>query len=177
MAGFNDANREYFGGTLGFRCVDLSAGWARLEVENRTPLMNPVGVMHGGASFGLADSAVAAALMTIYGVGTHALLTIEMKINYLEPIPAGQAEWRTALQDLADADAPAVLVTLINDEGWGKLVVSGEAVVGALDDKRRHTAAVSSARSLLASADAGVRLLKSEEDGAALVERGVLGAA
>jgi len=89
LAGFNDANREYFGGHLGFRCVELAAGWARLEVENRTALMNPVGVMHGGASFGLADSAVAAALMTIYGVGTHALLTIEMKINYLEPIPAG----------------------------------------------------------------------------------------
>jgi uncharacterized protein (TIGR00369 family) len=27
--------------------------------------------------------------MTVYGIGTHALLTIEMKINYLEPIPAG----------------------------------------------------------------------------------------
>jgi uncharacterized protein (TIGR00369 family) len=89
LAGFNDANREHFGGTLGFRCVDLRSGWARLEVENRAALMNPVGVMHGGASFGLADAAVAAALMTVYGIGTHALLTIEMKINYLEPIPAG----------------------------------------------------------------------------------------
>lgn len=89
LAGFNDNNHAYFGGHLGYRCVDVRPGWARLEVENRTELMNPVGVMHGGASFGLADSAVAAALMTIYGVGTHALLTIEMKINYLEPIPAG----------------------------------------------------------------------------------------
>jgi uncharacterized protein (TIGR00369 family) len=89
MTGFNDNNRAYFGGHFGYRCVDVKAGWARLEVENRTELMNPVGVMHGGASFGLADSAVAAALMTIYGIGTHALLTIEMKINYLEPIPAG----------------------------------------------------------------------------------------
>jgi uncharacterized protein (TIGR00369 family) len=87
--GFNENNRAYFGGNLGYRCVDLKAGWARLEVVNRPELMNPVGVMHGGASFGLADSAVAAALMTVYGIGTHALLTIEMKINYLEPIPAG----------------------------------------------------------------------------------------
>ena len=89
LAGFNVNNKPYFGGHLGFRCVDVQPGWARLEVDNRTELMNPVGVMHGGASFGLADSAVAAALMTIYGIGTHALLTIEMKINYLEPIPAG----------------------------------------------------------------------------------------
>src|SRR5262245_51396541 len=89
LTGFNVNNQPYFGGSLGYRCVDVQPGWARLEVENRTALMNPVGVMHGGASFGLADSAVAAALMTIYGIGTHALLTIEMKINYLEPIPAG----------------------------------------------------------------------------------------
>ena len=89
LTGFNVNNQAYFGGYLGYRCVDVQPGWARLEVENRTALMNPVGVMHGGASFGLADSAVAAALMTIYGIGTHALLTIEMKINYLEPIPAG----------------------------------------------------------------------------------------
>ena len=44
--------------------------------------------MHGGASFGLADTAVAASLITIYGPG-NALLTIEMKINYLEPIFPG----------------------------------------------------------------------------------------
>jgi len=44
--------------------------------------------MHGGASFGLADTAVAVALISIYG-GTNALLTIEMKINYLEPILPG----------------------------------------------------------------------------------------
>jgi uncharacterized protein (TIGR00369 family) len=45
--------------------------------------------MHGGASFGLADTAVAAALVPIYG-GDNLLLTIEMKINYLEPIPPGE---------------------------------------------------------------------------------------
>ena len=46
-------------------------------------------MMHGGASFGLADTAVAAALFTIYGPD-NLLLTIEMKINYLEPIPPGE---------------------------------------------------------------------------------------
>src|SRR5512144_548397 len=65
-----------------------SAGWARLEIESTARLLNPGGAMHGGASFGLADSAVAAALIGIYGFGS-ALLTIEMKINYLEPITTG----------------------------------------------------------------------------------------
>ncbi len=88
LDGFNGMNRAHFGGHLGFRLVDARHGWARLEVECRTEHLNPAGVMHGGASFGLADSAVAAALITIYGPG-FALLTIEMKINYLEPIPIG----------------------------------------------------------------------------------------
>jgi acyl-CoA thioesterase len=88
IEGFNGMNRSHFGGHLGYRLVDARHGWARLEVESRTELLNPAGVMHGGASFGLADSAVAAALVTIYGPG-FALLTIEMKINYLEPIVSG----------------------------------------------------------------------------------------
>src|SRR5262249_50020422 len=78
---FNEINRDRFGGHLGYRLVELRRGWARIEVDSTPQLMNPSGVMHGGASFGLADSAVAAALLTIYGPG-YALLTIEMKINY-----------------------------------------------------------------------------------------------
>src|SRR5262245_6884852 len=85
---FNEINRDRFGGHLGYRLVDVRRGWARIEVDSTRQLMNPSGVMHGGASFGLADSAVAAALLTIYGPG-FALLTIEMKINYLEPIVSG----------------------------------------------------------------------------------------
>jgi uncharacterized protein (TIGR00369 family) len=86
-ARFNE-DRRFFPAHLGIRVVDLRQGYARLEVENRQQLMQPAGVMHGGASFGLADTAVAAALATLYPEGTL-LLTIEMKINYLEPIPAG----------------------------------------------------------------------------------------
>ena len=87
MNRFNHDNR-FFPGHLGIRVVEVRRGYARLEVENRQPLMQPAGVMHGGASFGLADTAVAAALASLYDEGTL-LLTIEMKINYLEPIPGG----------------------------------------------------------------------------------------
>ena len=87
MDRFNVEN-PFFPGYLGFRVVDLRRGYSRLDVDNRQELSNPGGVMHGGASFGLADTAVAAALVPIYGPN-NALLTIEMKINYLEPIPPG----------------------------------------------------------------------------------------
>ena len=84
---FNRDN-PYFPGHLGIRVRDVRRGYSRLEVENRQELGNPTGVMHGGASFGLADTAVAVALIATYGPG-NALLTIEMKINYLEPIFPG----------------------------------------------------------------------------------------
>jgi len=84
---FNTNNR-FFPGHLGIRVRDVRRGYAKLEVDNRPELGNPSGVMHGGASFGLADTAVAVALISIYGPG-NALLTIEMTINYLEPIFPG----------------------------------------------------------------------------------------
>lgn len=84
---FNRDN-PFFPGHLGIRVRDVRRGYSHLEVENRRELTNPSGVMHGGASFGLADTAVAVALLAIYGPG-HALLTIEMTINYLEPILPG----------------------------------------------------------------------------------------
>ena len=89
IEGFNANNRRFFSGQMGFRVVDLREGYARLVTENTTAHQQPAGVMHGGASFGLADTAVAAALFTVYGPG-QLLLTIEMKINYLEPIPPGE---------------------------------------------------------------------------------------
>ena len=84
---FNSEN-PYFPGHLGIRVCDVRRGYSQLQVENREATSNPAGVMHGGASFGLADTAVAVALISIYGPG-NALLTIEMKINYLEPIFPG----------------------------------------------------------------------------------------
>jgi uncharacterized protein (TIGR00369 family) len=89
MKRFNANTREFFPGAMGFRVVDVRQGYARLVGENTKSHSNPHGVMHGGASFGLADTAVAAALNTIYGAG-NVLLTVEMKINYLEPIPPGE---------------------------------------------------------------------------------------
>jgi acyl-CoA thioesterase len=89
IALFNEGTREFFPGRLGFRVVDMREGYARLVADNAQEHSNGHGVMHGGASFGLADTAVAAALMPMYG-GGNLLLTIEMKINYLEPIPPGE---------------------------------------------------------------------------------------
>lgn len=88
MERFAANNASCFSGYLGFEVVDVRRGYARLQVENGDKTRNPSGIMHGGASFGLADTAVALALFSLYDFA-NALLTIEMKINYLEPIPPG----------------------------------------------------------------------------------------
>lgn len=85
---FNNPPVTTFNRTLGMRLIDVKRGYSRLELDSRVEVSQPAGVMHGGASFGLADAAVAMALLGLYGVG-QVLLTIEMKINYLEAIPVG----------------------------------------------------------------------------------------
>jgi len=85
---FNGAASS-FGHTIGIEVVDVRQGYARLELQVRPGLKQPAGVLHGGASFGLADTAVAVALRPLYGIEA-VLLTIEMKINYLEPIVDGR---------------------------------------------------------------------------------------
>jgi uncharacterized protein (TIGR00369 family) len=81
-------DNRHFPGLLGIRVVDVRRGYARLETEARGELLNASGVMHGGASFGLADTAVAVALLPLYEPRS-ALLTIDMTITYLEPIVSG----------------------------------------------------------------------------------------
>src|SRR5262245_14144262 len=58
LAFFNGVGTS-FSHTLGLRVVDVRQGYARLELDTRDSLKQPAGVLHGGASFGLADTAVA----------------------------------------------------------------------------------------------------------------------
>jgi xanthine dehydrogenase accessory factor len=86
-----------------------------------------------------------------------------------EPMSGQQEPWQAALHELAERGAPVVLVTAIGT-GGGKLVVSGEVVVGALGDPEGHARAVAAARALLEVADAGVRLEEGEDGTALLLE-------
>lgn len=88
IVAFFDSDQQSFGQTLGMRVAEVRRGYARLELDVRPGLKQPAGVLHGGASFGLADTAVAIAMRPLYGLEA-VLLTIEMKINYLEPIIDG----------------------------------------------------------------------------------------
>jgi xanthine dehydrogenase accessory factor len=87
-----------------------------------------------------------------------------------EPLSALTDAWAVALEELIERGERVVLVTAIGGPLGGKLVVSGEVVIGALGDPRRHTEAVRAAQAMLEAADARVRLEAGEDGGALLFE-------
>jgi uncharacterized protein (TIGR00369 family) len=73
---------------LGFSLEAIDKGWAVLRLKAGTRHKQLHGVVHGGILAALADTVGAMASYTVVPRGT-AIATIEMKINYLEPVPVG----------------------------------------------------------------------------------------
>ncbi|HEY2822592.1 MAG TPA: PaaI family thioesterase [Candidatus Acidoferrum sp.] len=74
---------------LGFSLEAIDKGWAVMQLKAGTQHKQIHGVVHGGILAALADTVGAMASYTVVPKGT-AIATIEMKINYLEPVPAGR---------------------------------------------------------------------------------------
>jgi len=78
---------------MGIEVVEMGSGQATLTMPFDEKLTNPYGIIHGSGLFALADSAVAVAIASISEKGKQ-FFTIEMKINYLEPVTNGIVEAR-----------------------------------------------------------------------------------
>ena len=73
---------------MGIEVIEMGSGEATLTMPFDEKLTNPYGIIHGSGLFALADSAVAVAIASISEKGKQ-FFTIEMKINYLEPVTGG----------------------------------------------------------------------------------------
>jgi len=71
-----------FANLVGLRRDMVQAGRARLELTLRPEHLNPLGVVHGGVVYTLADTAMGAALTSRLEPDERCL-TVEIKINYL----------------------------------------------------------------------------------------------
>lgn len=69
---------------LGIEIEERGEGRARLSFRPRTEHLNDGGIVHGGALATLADCAMGSAVASTLTEG-EAPLTVEAKINYLEP--------------------------------------------------------------------------------------------
>lgn len=85
---------ELVGFTL--RIGRRGSGSAAAAVEVRPELLNPNGVVHGGALFSMADTAMGAALHTTLAPGEFCA-TVEIKIHFLQPVTKGKIRCRTRL--------------------------------------------------------------------------------
>jgi uncharacterized protein (TIGR00369 family) len=71
--------------TMGFELIEVGEGWVVFAGKPSARYLNPIGVIHGGWTATLLDSAMAHATQTTLKAG-EGHTTIEMKINYLRPV-------------------------------------------------------------------------------------------
>jgi uncharacterized protein (TIGR00369 family) len=69
---------------LGIELVDLKFGEAVLKLEMRDQLRQPYGVLHGGATASLIDTATAFACISCLEEGKQTM-TIDLTVHYLRP--------------------------------------------------------------------------------------------
>jgi acyl-CoA thioesterase len=77
-----------FADLLGMRAKSIGEGRARFELAVDARLLNPNGVLHGGAIYSLADSAMGAALFSQLEPG-ETCVTLEIKMQYLVAVTGG----------------------------------------------------------------------------------------
>jgi 1,4-dihydroxy-2-naphthoyl-CoA hydrolase len=76
--------------TLGIEVVEIGDDYFRMKmpVDHRT--IQPLGLLHGGASVALAESAGSvASLLCLENVETHSVVGIEINANHLRSVRAG----------------------------------------------------------------------------------------
>jgi len=77
--------RNPFWALLGMELLEIKKGWAMVRLPIEDKLTNGIGLVHGGAIFSAADSAVGMALVGMTNRDEN-ISTLEMKINYMKPV-------------------------------------------------------------------------------------------
>lgn len=79
-----------FAKLIGMRLTGIRPNEAVIEIEMRDDLRQPSGVMHGGVTATLIDTAMAFAVRT-YLTDTEPTATIDLTVHYLRPHVEGKA--------------------------------------------------------------------------------------
>jgi uncharacterized protein (TIGR00369 family) len=83
--GFGRWETVYFPRLVGIDLEEVRTDYARMRLPFRPELNQPAAVVHGGAIATLIDTAVVPAIGSGYDQ-PHALFTIQMQVEYLDPI-------------------------------------------------------------------------------------------
>ena len=116
---------------MGIKVVAMGEGTATLTMPFEEKMTNPYGMMHGSGVYALADSAVAVAISTLTEKGKQ-FFTVEMKVNYLEPVTSGIVEARAKV--LRQGRVVPGEVDVFNEK---KLVAKAIATYIIVDEKKK----------------------------------------
>jgi len=94
MAKAPSGKEHGFGQLLGLEMTERGDGLSRCQLTVRPELLNPHGVMHGGAIYSLADNGMGAAVYSKIE-DNESCATIEIKIVYIAPVCSGVVECET----------------------------------------------------------------------------------
>ena len=89
---------QRFSDSIGLRFTEMETGHSRGVVEVTDDLKNPHDVLHGGVLYTMADTGMGAAVYTELGAD-ESCATIEVKINYLQPVEDGEVVCETEVID------------------------------------------------------------------------------
>ncbi|HXG84463.1 MAG TPA: PaaI family thioesterase [Pyrinomonadaceae bacterium] len=81
--------RVPFARLLGMEIIDVSHGEAILKLETRDELRQPQGVLHGGATASVIDTAMAFAVISCLAENEKAT-TVDLTVHYLRPVSKGE---------------------------------------------------------------------------------------
>jgi acyl-CoA thioesterase len=74
---------------LGIELIDIKSGEAVAKIKMRDELRQPYGVLHGGATASLIDTAMAFAVIASTAEGEIAT-TVDLTVHYLRPVTEGE---------------------------------------------------------------------------------------
>jgi acyl-CoA thioesterase len=100
---------------VGLELVDLKYGEATLKLKMRDELRQPYGLLHGGATASLIDTATAFAVITSQSEGEQST-TVDLTIHYLRPHTEGEIVC-TAKLVRAGRRITTVSAEVANEEG------------------------------------------------------------
>ena len=84
----------YFPGLFGVTFSEVGPGHSVCHVKVEPRLHNPVGILHGGVPYSLADTGMAMALMPMLTEGQN-FSTVEIKVSYFKPVVSGELTCET----------------------------------------------------------------------------------
>lgn len=76
---------DHFSKWMGMELLEIQAGYCKLRMQVRDEMLNGFGIVHGGISFSLADSALA------FASNSHGRLSVSIQatMSYTNPAKAG----------------------------------------------------------------------------------------